>query len=416
MQNCNCTILIVDDNKNNLFTLNTLICEHISQVNVLEADSGEAALSVLMKNSVDLIILDIQMPGMDGFETATFIRSAKKTANIPIVFLTAAYKSEDFKEKGFAVGAADYLTKPIDTPQLINKIKIYLRFIEQERKHHRELEEKVKERTADLAYANKEIIKLNEQLKAENLRMGAELDVSRRIQHMVLPDEDELQQIPQLDIAAFMESADEVGGDYYDVLRYNDKVIIAIGDVTGHGLESGVLMLMVQTAVRSLLDSGVEEPLNFLTMLNRILYHNIRRLNTDKTLTFCLLEYKPGILIASGQHEYILVARANGDIERIDTLELGFMLGLEDDISGFSAQQEIPLNSGDCVVLYTDGITEAMNHDDELYEIDRLCAVIEKNRTQAVQQLCDAIIEDVRRHMGDRRALDDITLMILKQK
>jgi len=146
-------VLIVDDNQKNLFTLHTLIKEYLD-VNILEADSGAAALKTLMTQPVDLIILDVQMPDMDGFETAQAIRSRKKNQHIPIVFLTAAYKSEEFLQKGFAIGAADYLTKPIDTPQLINRIKTYLRFIEQDRQHKQELEQKVQERTAELSEAN----------------------------------------------------------------------------------------------------------------------------------------------------------------------------------------------------------------------------------------------------------------------
>ncbi|MCZ0901656.1 SpoIIE family protein phosphatase, partial [Microcoleus sp. HI-ES] len=114
------------------------------------------------------------------------------------------------------------------------------------------LEQKVEERTAQLAQANKEILVLNERLKVDNLRMSAELDVTRRLQQMILPQQQELESIAGLEIAAFMEPADEVGGDYYDVLTQNDQVKISIGDVTGHGLESGVLMIMAQTAVRTL--------------------------------------------------------------------------------------------------------------------------------------------------------------------
>jgi PAS domain S-box-containing protein len=131
-------ILIVDDNKNNLFTLRTLLNEHFA-AQVLEADSGQAALKVVLEQSVDLIILDVQMPEMDGFETAQLLRSWKKTEHIPIVFLTAAFKSEEFKQKGFTVGAADYLTKPIEPLQLISRVKTYLRFIEQEHKNTAEL-------------------------------------------------------------------------------------------------------------------------------------------------------------------------------------------------------------------------------------------------------------------------------------
>lgn len=160
-------ILIVDDNKSNLFTLHTLIEQHISNVSIIEADSGERTLEILVDTQVALIILDVQMPDMDGFKTAEIIRSWKKTQHIPIVFLTAAYKSEEFQQKGFAVGAADYLTKPIDAPQLISRIKIYLRFIEQERRHNRELENKVKARTLALQHARDELELRVEQRTAE---------------------------------------------------------------------------------------------------------------------------------------------------------------------------------------------------------------------------------------------------------
>jgi PAS domain S-box-containing protein len=131
-------ILIVDDNKNNLFTLRTLLNEHI-EANILEANSGDVALKIALKEPVDLIILDIQMPGMDGFETAQLLRTWQRTKLIPIVFLTAAYKSEEFQQKGFALGAADYLMKPIEPPQLISRVKTYLRFIKQEHLHNAEL-------------------------------------------------------------------------------------------------------------------------------------------------------------------------------------------------------------------------------------------------------------------------------------
>ena len=153
MPNKTIDILIVDDNKNNLFTLHTLIEEYLD-ANILEANSGMDALSIILTEKVDLVILDVQMPEMDGFETAQAIRDRKKTQHIPIVFLTAAYKSDEFQQKGFSVGAADYLTKPIDKPQLIARIKSYIRFIEQDYQHKQELEHKVEERTAKLSETN----------------------------------------------------------------------------------------------------------------------------------------------------------------------------------------------------------------------------------------------------------------------
>ena len=143
-------VLIVDDNPNNLFTLRSLI-EKYTDVHVIEADGGEKAVNLaLTENDVDLIILDVQMPEMDGFQTASMLKVRKKTRDIPVIFLTAAYKSDEFQQKGYDVGAADYLLKPIDDNLLLNKLTAYFRLIEKERALNVLLEEKVAQRTAEL--------------------------------------------------------------------------------------------------------------------------------------------------------------------------------------------------------------------------------------------------------------------------
>jgi PAS domain S-box-containing protein len=146
-------ILIVDDNENNLYTLHSLISRHMD-VEVLEASSGQAAIDMALNNPrIDLIVLDVQMPEMDGFQTASMLKVRQKTRDIPIIFLTAAYKTDEFQQKGYEVGAADYLLKPIDDNQLINKISTYLRLIEKEREMNRRLEALVEERTQELRLA-----------------------------------------------------------------------------------------------------------------------------------------------------------------------------------------------------------------------------------------------------------------------
>jgi PAS domain S-box-containing protein len=123
-------------------------------VEVLEAASGQEALDIAVHEpGIDLIVLDVQMPEMDGFQTASMLKIRKKTRDIPVIFLTAAFKTQEFQEKGFAVGAADYLLKPIDDNLLINKISTYFRLIEKERAMTRMLEEQVAQRTAELALA-----------------------------------------------------------------------------------------------------------------------------------------------------------------------------------------------------------------------------------------------------------------------
>ncbi len=117
--------------------------------------SGQAALDIALKDPrIDLIVLDVQMPEMDGFQTASMLKVRQKTRDIPIIFLTAAYKTDEFQQKGYEVGAADYLLKPIDDNQLINKISTYLRLIEKERDMNRRLETLVEERTPELRLAN----------------------------------------------------------------------------------------------------------------------------------------------------------------------------------------------------------------------------------------------------------------------
>jgi len=280
---------------------------------------------------------------------------------------------------------------------------------------YRTLEQKVEQRTAQLATANEEITALNEQLQEDNLRMSAELDVSRRLQKMLLPSEKEMKQIKGLEISGFMEPADEVGGDYYDVLEHNGHVLMGMGDVTGHGLESGALAIMVQSAVRALLayDENTEL-VKFLKALNEMVYNNVIRMKAEKSLTLSLVDYQDGQLNLSGQHEDIIVVR-EGKVELIDTFDLGFPIGLEPDIAEFVTATQISLNVGDFVVLYTDGITEAENIEKEYYGIERLCAVIEQNWQQSSVAIKEAIIEDVRQFIGKQKVFDDITLLVFKQ-
>ncbi len=296
--------------------------------------------------------------------------------------------------------------------EMLAKIKS---IIEQKSRHElmRELEiknSKLQESLEDL----KRTTLLKEQLKEQNLRMGAELNVARMLQQMILPKPEELE-IERLDIAGFMEPADEVGGDYYDVLHTDGVVTLGIGDVTGHGLESGILMLMVQTAVRTLQEIREVDPVRFLDALNRTIYKNVQRMNSDKSLTLAIVNYTEGKISISGQHEEILVIRHSGEVERIDTMDLGLPIGLDGEIADFISHITLELQSGDGVVLYTDGITEAKDINKVQYGVEKLCQVISENWHQSAQDIKDAVIADVRRHIGKQKVFDDITLLVLKQ-
>lgn len=278
------------------------------------------------------------------------------------------------------------------------------------------LEQRVAERTAELGQANEEIISLNELLKAENLRMGAELEITRRLQQMLLPTKEELRTIKGLEVAGYMEPADEVGGDYYDVLQHDGRVKIGIGDVTGHGLESGVMMVMAQTVVRALLTHGETDPVRFLSTLNRALYDNGQRMGTDKNLTLSLIDYVDGEVRLSGQHEEMIVMRRGGEMELVDTIDLGFPIGLEGEITDFIGHTTVRLQPGDGVVLYTDGITEAENLAKEQFGLERLCRVVQEHWSQSAEAIKDAVVSRLREYIGQQTVYDDITLVVVKQR
>ena len=284
------------------------------------------------------------------------------------------------------------------------------------RYHTENLENLVEERTHNLEVANQQIVSLNERLKSENLRLGAELDIAHRIQKMVLPRIGELDRISHLDIAGYMEPADEVGGDYYDVLHNGSRVKIGIGDVTGHGLESGVLMLMVQSVARALYEKGAVDSKNFLGTLNRAIYKNIERTGTDKHLTLAFIDYDDDGLVLTGQHEEVLIVREDASLERIDTMDLGFPVGLEYDIEPFVTARKVDFRPGDTLVLHTDGVTEAENQAGDFYGIERLCATVLANRDGSAQRVVDEIIRDLKEHIGTQKVFDDITLLVMKNR
>ncbi len=374
-------ILIVDDeivNRQVLF--NNLSLHHYA---VFQASNGEEALE-LIKNGlkVDVMLLDVMMPKITGYEVTQKLREQFDATELPIILLTAKTQVQDIVT-GLNMGANDYMMKPFAKDELLARIRTHVNV---------------------------------SRLHAENLRLATELEVTRRLQQMILPKPEELAMISELEIVGFMEPAEEVGGDYYDVLETDGVVTLGIGDVTGHGLESGILMLMAQMGIRTLTEIRETDPIQFLTILNRTLYKNVERMNVNRNLTLALLNYYQGLLTVSGQHEEILIVRSGGEIERIDTIDLGIPIALDENITEFINSTTVELKTGDGVVLYTDGITETFNLDKQQYGLDRLCDVISQNWQNPIEEIKQAVINDVVTFRGEQKQFDDITLLILKQK
>jgi serine phosphatase RsbU (regulator of sigma subunit) len=172
---------------------------------------------------------------------------------------------------------------------------------------------------------------------------------------------------------------------------------------------------MTQTAVRTLIDHDETNPVALLNSVNRTIYHNIQRMNVDKSLTFAFLAYQEGRMTLAGQHEELLLVRRDGQVERRDTIDLGFPIGLQENIAAYVSTTSFTLQPGDGIVLYTDGVTEAENAAGELYGLDRLCTAVSRAWPQSAAAIQQAVIADVTRFIGDHTVYDDLTLVVLKQ-
>jgi sigma-B regulation protein RsbU (phosphoserine phosphatase) len=134
----------------------------------------------------------------------------------------------------------------------------------------------------------------------------------------------------------------------------------------------------------------------------------------DRNLTLSLLHYQDRVVTISGQHEEVLVVRGDGVLERHDTLNLGFPLGLEEDISGFIGEATVPLHSGDVMVAYTDGITEAVNCAGVAYGIERLSDAVRTSHHKPAGAIREAVLSSLRKYVGAQHLLDDISLLVIK--
>jgi hypothetical protein len=244
-------------------------------------------------------------------------------------------------------------------------------------------------------------------------RLERELEIGARIQTCILPKRID---VPGLDVAAHMRPATEVGGDYYDVIPAADGCWIGIGDVAGHGFTSGLIMLMTQSAINALVDSDrTHSPREILCEANRLLYGNIRdRLGNDEFVTLSLLRYfRDGRLSFAGAHEEMIIYRA--DSRKCDVIRTeGTWLGVTADIANSVRDRTVQLRDGDIIVLYTDGVTEAMNKEREQFGLTRLVEIVERNGERSVREVLDTILHEVDAwmHVQD----DDVTALVIRHQ
>lgn len=264
-----------------------------------------------------------------------------------------------------------------------------------------------------------ESIRLYEQLleeerrreAADRQRMERELQIAAAIQTSILPRDP---RAPGVEIAAVMLPASEVGGDYYDVIELSNGAWFGIGDVAGHGLTTGLVMLMIRSMVASLVQSLPDaRPSELLATLNPVLYSSVRtRLRRDEYATLTLLRYDAsGKVTFAGAHEDLIVWRAaTRKFELVPTP--GTWVGATAEIREGLVDSELELEKGDLLILYTDGAIEGTNAAGEQYGIERFLAAIERRVDLPAGELCLELLDEVIDFMQHQH--DDVTIVVLR--
>jgi len=360
-------ILIVDDIPDNL----NVLCQALESegYNIIAAPSGEIALQIAARAQPDLVLLDIMMPKIDGFETCRRLKANQSTADIPVIFITASHGTESVVE-GFRVGGVDYITKPFQHEEVRVRVRTHLT---------------IKQLRDRLSEAKDELEEAYNQLEADNARKTEELETARVIQQGFLPVSPP--ELPYLEIAVFQRPATEVGGDYYDFFPQEDgKLVLAIGDAVGHGVGASLMASATKTALLTIDEPDLTRKLNKMNdVLKEVNSHRI--LNMALTL----IEFSHNVNSSTVQVKAtgggmppLYILRSNGDVEEIAIkgLPLGAVEGAKYGLTEFR------LEKSDLLILMSDGLPERINDAGEFFGYTRLVAEIKKARNDSPTLEC----------------------------
>jgi len=385
------TILVVDDTPENI-TLITGVLGDLYKVKV--ALNGKKALSVAQSdNPPDLILLDIMMPDMDGYEVCRLLKENESTQAIPVIFVTAMSEIKN-EEQGLSLGAVDYITKPISPPLVLARVKTQLRLYNQ----NRYLDELVQQRTKEL------LIETEHRQKLES-----ELQVACDIQMAMLPEQtDGGITAGRCRISAQLRPAREVGGDFYCIIPIDeDKIIFAIGDVSGKSVPAALFMARACTLLESI-GSDEHSPEQILLKVNHALCRN-----NDEcmfvTLGCGVLDTQSGELnYASAGHDPPILTQQDGSVSLLE-ISGGPLIGIYE--SAKFSLSTAQLQSGESLLLYTDGITEAFNSEGDMFTSKRLLESLSNNVAHTSDALVETLIQTVDNFCEGAEQSDDITVV-----
>lgn len=269
--------------------------------------------------------------------------------------------------------------------------------------------------STSINYVKQRLIKqeffLRSDLKAARDALWGEMEVAKHIQTALLP---KVHRAGGYAIAASMVPALEVGGDYYDIIETNaGESWACIGDVSGHGVESGLIMMMTQTSIFTTInDHKGLMPRQVLDGVNSVIKQNISRLAADRYMTITVMRLEKDALVHGGKHQDILVHRRDtGLVEAVETG--GTWLGIVDKLGEHVSDDRVSINYGDTVLLYTDGVTEATNAAGEMYGERRLIQALSRHATRSPDEIVASLMREVQEYM--RQQDDDLTLVVLRR-
>ncbi|MCP4108754.1 MAG: SpoIIE family protein phosphatase, partial [Desulfobacteraceae bacterium] len=246
----------------------------------------------------------------------------------------------------------------------------------------------------------------------QTTKIATEMEIAANIQSGLIPKEPA---IKGYEISAYMEPADDVGGDYYDIINFADRDWLVIGDVSGHGVSAGLVMLMVQASLHSVLSLKAQiDPSDLLTVINKTIAENIRKIGEDKHVTIIVLSVKKhGKFTFSGLHEDIIIYRAASEsLELVETE--GMWIGLLDDIDELLNDDFFTMNPGDVLLLFTDGITEALRKktdEKEMFGDDKLRDIFHSLGHRSTEEIKQGVLDSLKDY--DRK--DDVTMVVVKR-
>lgn len=407
-------VMFVDDQEDNLFILKKLLENLEMELHLVS--SGSDAVRLTREHEFALIVLDVQMDGIDGYKTAELIRHFGKSQNSPIIFLTAAAIKQEDVEKGYTSGAIDYIFKPPNPYVLQSKVQVFLNLFRQkqliERQKH-ELNhalEKQKAMHRDLVAASQELSQSKEEISQLYEQLQDDLSQAQLVQHALLPTRFKVSS--KIRLATKFIAMDKLGGDLYDFIQLDaHRTGLFLMDVSGHGIGASLISCLIS----GLLKTHIHEHTSPRAVLLEINDTLVETLPSDKFATAFLGIYDDRermLTYCSAGHPNGVRLSAGGQISQLNAR--GTALGMISSKHTEHMESKVRLDTGDRLLLYTDGIAEMINEHNEMYGEKRMLQFIQEHLDCDLQPLVEHLYQDALKFGGQRTFNDDITLVAME--